>query len=216
MVNPVSYINLPKINVNSHNKKNYKKFTKIIKLIFLVIPDSQHTIGVEFGARVIEVDERRIKLQIWDTAGQERFRAVCRSYYRGAVGALLVYDITRRDTFQHIMGWLSDAKGLTTPNTVMVLIGSKRDLEAQREVTYEEASQFAQENGLMFMEASAKTGDSVEDAFIETSKLILRSIQEGGINSGDSKANGSGQNANITTIDENGGNDGGNLNAGCC
>lgn len=165
---------------------------------------------------MIEVDERRIKLQIWDTAGQERFRAVCRSYYRGAVGALLVYDITRRDTFQHIMGWLSDAKGLTTPNTVMVLIGSKRDLEAQREVTYEEASQFAQENGLMFMEASAKTGDSVEDAFIETSKLILRSIQEGGINSGDSKANGSGQNANITTIDENGGNDGGNLNAGCC
>lgn len=115
------------------------------------------------------------------------------------------------------MGWLSDAKGLTTPNTVMVLVGSKRDLEAQREVTYEEAAQFARENGLTFMETSAKTGDSVEDTFINTSKLILRSIQEGDIGSGDTKVTAPDQYANITTVNESGGNDGGNLaSGGCC
>ena len=130
------------------------------------------------------------------------------------MGALLVYDITRRDTFQHIVGWLSDAKGLTTPNTVMVLVGSKRDLEASREVSYEEAAQFARDNRLVFMEASAKTGDAVEDTFLETAKLILRSIQEGDIScSGDTRP---AQSAQITSANEMGGNDGGNLSSGGC
>lgn len=91
------------------------------------------------------------------TAGQERFRAVTRSYYRGAAGALLVYDITRRITYNHLTSWLTDARNLTNPNTVIMLIGNKKDLEAQRDVTYEEAAQFAKENGLIFVESSAKT-----------------------------------------------------------
>jgi len=80
--------------------------------------DCPHTIGVEFGTRIVEVSGQKIKLQIWDTAGQERFRAVTRSYYRGAAGALMVYDITRRSTYNHLSSWLTDARNLTNPNTV--------------------------------------------------------------------------------------------------
>lgn len=141
--------------------------------------DCPHTIGVEFGTRIIEVSEHKIKLQIWDTAGQERFRAVTRSYYRGAAGALMVYDITRRSTYNHLSSWLTDTRNLTNPSTVIYLIGNKCDLEAQRDVTYEEAKQFADENGLMFIEASAKTGEKVEDAFMDTAQKIYESIQDG-------------------------------------
>lgn len=102
-----------------------------------------------------------------------------RSYYRGAAGALMVYDITRRSTYNHLSSWLTDARNLTNPNTVIFLIGNKSDLDAQRDVTYEEAKQFAEENGLMFMECSAKTGENVEDAFLETARKIYANIQNG-------------------------------------
>ncbi|VDP18837.1 unnamed protein product [Schistosoma margrebowiei] len=121
------------------------------------IPDCPHTIGVEFSTKIIEVNDQKVKIQIWDTAGQERFRAVTRSYYRGASGALLVYDITRKPTFNRIQTWLTDARRLTSPNTVIFLIGNKADLEEQRDVTYEEAKQLADENGLLFLECSAKS-----------------------------------------------------------
>jgi len=145
------------------------------------VPDSPHTIGVEFGTRIVEVMGKKIKLQIWDTAGQERFRAVTRSYYRGAAGALLVYDITRRITYNHLTSWLTDARNLTNPNTIIMLIGNKKDLEAQRDVTYEEAAQFAKENGLIFVESSAKTGENVEEAFLKTAKLIFQNVQDGNV-----------------------------------
>ncbi|KRX22587.1 Ras-related protein Rab-14, partial [Trichinella zimbabwensis] len=145
------------------------------------MPDCPHTIGVEFGTRIIEVSGQKIKLQIWDTAGQERFRAVTRSYYRGAAGALMVYDITRRSTYNHLSSWLTDARNLTHPNTVIFLIGNKSDLDGDRDVTYEEAKQFADENGLLFMECSAKTGDHVEDVFIDTARKIYQNIQDGSL-----------------------------------
>eukprot|EP01116_Phalansterium_solitarium_P003838 TRINITY_DN14669_c0_g1_i1.p1 TRINITY_DN14669_c0_g1~~TRINITY_DN14669_c0_g1_i1.p1 ORF type:complete len:214 (+),score=35.26 TRINITY_DN14669_c0_g1_i1:180-821(+) len=143
--------------------------------------DSPHTIGVEFGTRIVDVASKKIKLQIWDTAGQERFRAVTRSYYRGAAGALLVYDITRRATYNHLTSWLSDARSLTNPNTVIMLVGNKKDLDESRDVSYEEASKFAEENGLIFIESSAKTGDNVEEAFLKTARLIYQSVQEGNV-----------------------------------
>lgn len=83
-------------------------------------------VGVEFGARMITIDQKQIKLQIWDTAGQEAFRSITRSYYRGAAGALLVYDITRRDTFNHLTTWLEDARQHSNSNMVIMLIGNKR------------------------------------------------------------------------------------------
>uniref|UniRef100_A0A0K0EUG8 Ras-related protein Rab-14 n=2 Tax=Strongyloides TaxID=6247 RepID=A0A0K0EUG8_STRVS len=143
--------------------------------------DCPHTIGVEFFTRIIEVSGQKIKLQLWDTAGQERFRAVTRSYYRGAAGAIMVYDVTRRTTFNHLSSWLQDARNLTNPNTVIFLIGNKSDLDEQREVTFDEGKQFSEENGLTFLECSAKTGSNVEEVFLSTANKIFQNIQDGSI-----------------------------------
>ncbi|CAM6098430.1 unnamed protein product [Calypogeia fissa] len=137
------------------------------------------TIGVEFGARMITIDSKPIKLQIWDTAGQESFRSITRSYYRGAAGALLVYDITRRETFNHLASWLEDARQHANSNMTIMLIGNKCDLSHRRAVSTEEGEQFAKENGLVFMETSAKTAHNVEEAFINTAAKIYQKIEEG-------------------------------------
>ncbi|KAG6392856.1 hypothetical protein SASPL_147084 [Salvia splendens] len=137
------------------------------------------TIGVEFGARMVTIEGRPIKLQIWDTAGQESFRSITRSYYRGAAGALLVYDITRRETFNHLASWLEDAKQHANPNMTIILVGNKSDLAQRRAVSKEEGEQFAKENGLLFLEASARTAQNVEEAFTNTATKILQKIQEG-------------------------------------
>lgn len=102
-----------------------------------------------------------------------------RSYYRGAAGALLVYDTTSRDSFNALTNWLNDARTLASPNIVILLVGNKKDLEESREVTMLEASNFAQENDLIFLETSAKTGDNVEEAFLKCSKTILAKIEAG-------------------------------------
>eukprot|EP00300_Choanocystis_sp_HF-7_P034209 c46805_g1_i1.p1 GENE.c46805_g1_i1~~c46805_g1_i1.p1 ORF type:complete len:225 (+),score=63.04 c46805_g1_i1:49-675(+) len=137
------------------------------------------TIGVEFGARMVNIQSNQIKLQIWDTAGQESFRSITRSYYRGAAGALLVYDITRRETFNHLTTWLDDARQHSNSNMIIMLIGNKCDLEQRRAVQYEEGEQFAKENGLIFMETSAKTAHNVEEAFIQTAQNIYSKIEKG-------------------------------------
>jgi len=137
------------------------------------------TIGVEFGARMVNIDNKQIKLQIWDTAGQESFRSITRSYYRGAAGALLVYDITRRDTFKHLSTWLEEARQHSQSNMVIMLIGNKNDLEHRRAVSFEEGKAFADANGLIFMETSAKTAFNVETAFINTAEKIHENILSG-------------------------------------
>ncbi|EGD72945.1 GTP-binding protein yptV1 [Salpingoeca rosetta] len=137
------------------------------------------TIGVEFGARMVTIDGHQIKLQIWDTAGQESFRSITRSYYRGAAGALLVYDITRRETFQHLGTWLEDARAHSNPNMVIILVGNKADLEDKRQVPREEGERFARERGLLFIETSAKTAMNVEDAFTTTANKIYEKLQQG-------------------------------------
>ena len=140
------------------------------------------TIGVEFGARMVNLEgDKLVKLQIWDTAGQESFRSITRSYYRGAAGALLVYDITRRDTFQHLSRWLEEARQHAQSNMVIMLIGNKNDLEHRRAVSTEEGKAFAEANGLIFLETSAKTAYNVESAFINTAENIHGKIVSGEI-----------------------------------
>lgn len=140
------------------------------------------TIGVEFGARIVTVGEKpkvNVKLQIWDTAGQEAFRSITRSYYRGAAGALLVYDITRRETFEHILSWLEDAREHSNSDMVIILVGNKCDLEHRREVPQDTAREFAHKHGLLFLETSAKNNTNVEEAFLETSKNIFDKVKSG-------------------------------------
>jgi len=137
------------------------------------------TIGVEFGARTVSVDGRDVKLQIWDTAGQESFRSITRSYYRGAAGALLVYDVTRRDTFEHVGRWLEEARDNAQGSMVVMLIGNKSDLEHRRAVQYDEGRAFADEHGLIFAETSAKTAENVEGAFVDTAEKIYENILSG-------------------------------------
>ena len=114
------------------------------------------TIGVEFGAKTIPVKEKNIKLQIWDTAGQENFRSITRSYYRSAIGALLVYDITRKDTFLHVKNWLEEVKANGNPHMEILLVGNKNDLEEERVVSYEEGEKMAKNHGLNFIEINSK------------------------------------------------------------
>ncbi|OVA17630.1 Small GTPase superfamily [Macleaya cordata] len=138
------------------------------------------TIGVEFGAKTVVLNGSRIKLHLWDSAGQEAFRSITKSYYRGAAGALLVYDISRRETFNHLTNWLKDARQHSTPNMTIMLIGNKCDLpHRKRVVSREEGEQFARENGLTFIEVSAKTSQNVEEAFVTTASRILVKIKEG-------------------------------------
>ena len=134
---------------------------------------------MEFGARLIPIDGRQVKLQIWDTAGQESFRSITRSYYRGAAGALLVYDITRRETFSQVDRWLTEARENASQNMVIMLIGNKLDLEHKRAVTKEEAMAFARKNKLIFLETSAKTAENVEKAFVQTATNIYNNIKKG-------------------------------------
>lgn len=141
--------------------------------------DHDLTIGVEFGARMVSLGDKEIKLQIWDTAGQESFRSITRSYYRGAAGALLVYDITRRDTFTHLGNWLEEARQNGNPAMTIMLIGNKTDLQHRRMVSTEEGQRFARDHGLLFLEASAKTATNVEEAFVSTADAIYAKVQAG-------------------------------------
>ncbi|KAJ1300880.1 hypothetical protein OPQ81_002518 [Rhizoctonia solani] len=140
---------------------------------------SQHTIGVEFSSRTINIGEKRVKLQLWDTAGQERFRSVTRSYYRGAAACLLVYDITSRSSFLNLSRWLADARALASPQLVTVLVGNKTDREEEREVEWSEASKWAAENDVHFIETSGLTGDNIEKPFALAARAILLSIESG-------------------------------------
>ncbi|ORE08298.1 ras-related protein rab-4B-like protein [Rhizopus microsporus var. microsporus] len=143
--------------------------------------DSVNTIGMEFGTRIIHIGDKSIKLQIWDTAGQERFRSLTKSYFRGAAGALVVYDVCNRDTFLGVRSWLRDVRTLANPELVIILVGNKNDKADEREVSYLEASRFAQEHEMMFLEASALSGDGVEDVFFKCARSILSKIETGQI-----------------------------------
>ncbi|KAL8995041.1 MAG: hypothetical protein Q9169_005140 [Polycauliona sp. 2 TL-2023] len=183
------------------------------------------TIGVEFGSRVVPVGpsittpatnherhnnnqhqdtessthhRKRMKLSLWDTAGQETYKSITRSYFRGASGALLVFDITRRSTFDHATEWLTDLRQIAEEGIVVVLVGNKSDLAAastvtsdgnenkglekenKRAVTREEAEEWCQRNGVLrYVETSAKSGEGVENAFLEVAERIYENVERG-------------------------------------
>ena len=173
------------INYNNYNFFQYIAVGK--SCILLQFTDNkfrnQHelTIGVEFGAKTIQINGKAIKIQIWDTAGQEAFQAITRTYYKGAIGALLVYDITRKETFIHVTKWLEEVRNNSSKTITVILIGNKKDLEDKRQVSYEEGEAFAKENGLMFLETSAKTAYNVVESFNLSAECILNNIQKNGV-----------------------------------
>ena len=139
----------------------------------------QSTIGVEFGAKNLKIEDKIYRIQIWDTAGQESFRSITRAYYKNSVCACVVYDITNRNSFENIKSWIDDCKKQSPKNVFLVLIGNKIDLENNREVTYEEGLKFAQKNGMLFFESSAKTGANIEEIFTKSSYEIAKKIESG-------------------------------------
>ncbi|CAN1288611.1 Ras-related protein RABA4a [Linum perenne] len=142
--------------------------------------DSKATIGVEFQTRTMVISHKSVKAQIWDTAGQERYRAVTSAYYRGAVGAMLVYDITKRQTFDHIPRWLEELRGH----------GNKSDLEDQRAVSTEDAKEFAQKEGLFFLETSALNATNVESAFETVLTEIFNIVNKKSLTADENQGNG--------------------------
>ncbi|XP_064645945.1 ras-related protein Rab-11B-like isoform X2 [Lineus longissimus] len=146
--------------------------------------ESKSTIGVEFATRSIQVDCKTIKAQIWDTAGQERYRAITSAYYRGAVGALLVYDIAKHLTYENVERWLKELRDHADNNIVIMLVGNKCDLRHLRAVPTEEARAFAEKNNLSFIETSALDSTNVEAAFQNILTEIYRIVSQKQIRDG--------------------------------
>lgn len=150
--------------------------------------ESRSTIGVEFATRTVEVDGKRVKAQIWDTAGQERYRAITSAYYRGALGALIVYDITKTESYESVSRWLKELKDHADANIIIELVGNKSDLDHLRAVPTDEAKNFASENNLLFTEASALSADNVDLSFHQLLKNIYEMISKHQLDTKDSNS----------------------------
>jgi len=127
--------------------------------------DSKATVGVEFGSKQFNIEGHTIKAQIWDTAGQERYKAITSAYYKGAKGAFIVYDITRKNSFESIEKWVSDVTAVADKKITIVLIGNKSDLEDQRQVTKEQGEEKSNKLEIAFLETSAFSGENLDKAF---------------------------------------------------
>ena len=136
--------------------------------------DSRATVGVEFGSKLFIIDKHKIKAQIWDTAGQERYRAITNAYYKGAKGAFIVYDITRKESFDSVDKWISDIISSCGKNLTIILIGNKNDLEDQRQISKEMGEEKAKSFEFAFLETSALSGENLEKGF----NMLVNEIYE--------------------------------------
>jgi len=173
------------------------------------------TIGIDFKIRTIDLEGKRIKLQIWDTAGQERFRTITTAYYRGAMGILLVYDVTDEKSFNNIRNWIRNIEQHATESVNKILIGNKCDMHEKKVVDSARGKALADEYGIKFLETSAKNSINVEEAFITLAKDIKKRIID---NSEPAKADatgGGGANNNVN-INNNKGKQGNGGKGGCC
>ena len=134
--------------------------------------DSKATVGVEFGAKKFDIEGKSVKAQIWDTAGQERYKSITTTYYKGAKGALIVYDITRKETFDSVDRWISELVNSGDKNMTMLLIGNKCDLDNQRQVAKEQGEEKAKAFKVAFLETSASSGENLDVAF----EMIMKEV----------------------------------------
>ena len=141
------------------------------------------TIGVDFKVKTLEINNKKVKMQIWDTAGQERFRTVVSTYFKGAHGILLLYDVTNKDSFKNLENWLIEIEKNSSDKVLKILLGNKCDLSDDREIQTEEGQAFAVRNGMEFMETSAKMNTNVSEAFETLGKLMIEFNSKGNNNS---------------------------------
>ena len=161
------------------------------------------TIGVDFKIRTIELDQKTIKLQIWDTAGQERFRTISSTYYRGAHGIIVVYDVTNRTSFDNVQRWLTEIDKYARENVNKLLVGNKADIADDvhnRQVSQEDGKAFAEKVDVPFLETSAKTGTFVDTAFLMMAHEIKNKMTMGSSSSSGKKVSGS-SSSQISTAD---------------
>ena len=136
------------------------------------------TIGVDFKIKTFNIDEKKIKMQIWDTAGQERFKNIIASYYRGAHGILLIYDVTDKESFKNLSNWLIEIEKNASKTVLKVLIGNKADLEDKRVITYNQGKEFADSYGLKYIETSAKKNLNVNEAFETLGRELMQASDD--------------------------------------
>ena len=135
------------------------------------------TVNANYLSKLVHIDNGAVQLNIWDTAGQERFRALASNYYRQAQGALVVYDITDRASFQKVVSWINELKAQADKNIVIVVAGNKCDMERERQINKAEAQEFCRKLQIRHFDTSAKTGAGVEDAFRELASLIFEKFK---------------------------------------
>jgi Ras-related protein Rab-2A len=145
------------------------------------------TVGVTFSIKMVQIEGQDVKVQIWDTAGQEIFRSITRSYYRDSACAIIVYDITDRNSFDKLEDWIRDVRNLAPPDCLLVLFGNKLDLEAQRAIRRDQGQELADRHGLYFFETSAATGTNVAEAFNECVTAVYTRAKSAGVQIGEKK-----------------------------
>ena len=180
-------------NPNNNSDQNYEFIFKVLLLgnsnvgkssLFLRFVDDiwndtfVPTIGVDFKIKTFEIDSKKIKMQIWDTAGQERFKNIIASYYRGAHGILLLYDVTDKDSFKNLSNWLIEIEKNASKNVLKVLIGNKCDLEEKRVISINQGKEFADTYGLKYIETSAKKNLNVTEAFETLGRELMAASAE--------------------------------------
>ncbi|KAG6530461.1 ras-related protein Rab2BV-like [Zingiber officinale] len=177
--------------------------------------DSKSTIGVEFATKTLQIEAKTVKAQIWDTAGQERYRAITSAYYRGAVGALLVYDITKKQTFDNVQRWLRELRDHADSNIVIMMAGNKSDLTHLRAVSENDGQEFAEKEGLSFLETSALESHNIEKAFQTVLTEIYHIINKKALAAQEAARNSGppGQGTTIHVVDSS---DAGSSKSYCC
>ena len=164
--------------------------------------DSKATVGVEFGSRQFNIEGHVVKAQIWDTAGQERYKAITSAYYKGAKGAFIVYDITRKESFDNVSKWAEQLKSTADKNLTIIIVGNKTDLEDQRQITSEEGQNKANSLESAFIETSAASGSNLDKAFEMMINEVYKKCHEEMLAEGDVEIEG-GEDINLAKKPEN-------------